>query len=176
MVCPINVCDMTLYTYAMTHWCMSQDSFVFVMWLIKVCDTTHSYIWRDILMYVTLFIHICDMTHLCMWHDPSIYMTWLIDVPDMIHSYIWHGVLIYVTWLIHIYDVTHWCICDNSWISVTCSTRMYAFFIFVNGLGDSSIYMTWHNNICEMTYSYTWRNTLLYGRWIIHKWVISYMY
>jgi len=225
MACPINGCDMTLYTYAMTHWCMWQDAFVFVMWLtviwhdtlmyvtyfnesnasfvtyiqaschmhelsltnslwqdafvfvmwlMKVCDMTHSYIWRDVLMYATRLNHICDMTHSCMWHDSFIYMTWLMDVRDMIHSYIWHDALVYVTWLIRMKDVTHWCIWDDSWTSVTCCTRMYALFIFVNE--DSLIYMTWHINVCEMAHLYSWRNVLLYERWLLRKWVISYTY
>jgi len=42
MARPMNVRDMTLYTYALTHWCLWQDSFVFVMWLMKVCDMTYS--------------------------------------------------------------------------------------------------------------------------------------
>ena len=171
MAWPINVCDMTLYIYAMTHGWKWQDSFVFVMWLMKVCDMTHSYTRRDVLMHVTW---LCDMTHSCMWRDPSIYMTWLIDVRDMIHSYIWHGALVYVTWLIRLYDVTHSCTCDDSWTSVTCRTRMYALLILVNE--DSFIYMTWHINICEMTHSYSWRNALLYVRWLIRKWVIAYIY
>jgi len=163
-----------MWHYSLYIWCMSQDSFVFVMWLIKVCDMKHSYTWRDVLMYVTWLIHICGMTHSCMWHNPSIYMTLLIDVRDMIHSYIWHGALIYVTWLIHMYDVTHWCICDDSWISATCRTRLYELLNFVNE--DSLIYMIWHINACEMTHSYSWRNALLYVRWLIRKRVISYIY
>ena len=161
-----------------------------------VCDMTHLYTWHDALINVTWFIHIymtrltdghemthsqvtsridvCDMTHSCMWHDPSTNMTWLMYVSDMIHRCIWHDALIYVTWLIHIYDVPHWCIWDDSWTSMTRRTRMYALFIFLNE--DSLIYMTWHINVCELTHSYSWRNALLYGRWLILKWVHSYSY
>jgi len=127
--------------------------------------------WHDSsFIYVTWRSHVCDMTHSCMWHDSFIYITWLMDVHDMVHSYIWYDALIYVTWRIHIYDMTHLrrliYICDVTHLHVRtfyfCEWRL-------------TIYMTWQINVCEMTDSYSWRNALLYVRWLIRKGVISYI-
>jgi len=56
--------------------------------ILQMCDMTHSYVRYDInesclsFMYVTWLIHMCDMTQMshvsrsCMWHDSFIYAIW----------------------------------------------------------------------------------------------------
>jgi len=63
-------------------WHMWHDTFIYVTWLIYICDMTHWYMWHDWFGYVAWLIHMCDMdvgqgTQLtsCMscvyvWHDP----------------------------------------------------------------------------------------------------------
>jgi len=87
---------------------MWHDSFIYVTWLIHICDMTYSYMWHASFIYVTWLIHICDMTHLYMWHDSFIYVTWLIHTYDMTHSYMWHDSFIYVTWLSYGWSI-HMC-------------------------------------------------------------------
>jgi len=38
-------------------------SFICVIWLIHMCDMTHSYVRHDAFICVTWLIHTCDMTH-----------------------------------------------------------------------------------------------------------------
>jgi len=41
------------------------------------CMNSHSYMWHDSFIYVTWLIHICNMTHSYMWHDSFICHTWI---------------------------------------------------------------------------------------------------
>jgi len=72
-----------------------------------MCDMTHSYVWCDLFICVTKFIHVCDMTYSYVWHDSFMCVTWLIHTCDMTHSYVWHCSFICVIWLIHTCDMTH---------------------------------------------------------------------
>ena len=88
----------------MRHDSFACDSFTCVtwpihMWLIQMCDMTHSYVWPDPFVCVTWLIHMCDMTRSHVWHDWFICVTWII------HE--WHHSFICVTWLIHMWDMTH---------------------------------------------------------------------
>jgi len=90
----------------------------FVVGTRLVGTVTHSYVWHDSFIYVTWLIHMCDMTRSYVWHDSFIYVTWLIHMCDMTHSYLWHDSSIYVTWLIHICATIRWH--RDSSIYVTC--------------------------------------------------------
>ena len=54
----------------------------------------HGRIRHDWFIFVTWLIHVCDMTHSCVWHDSFIYVTWRIYVCDVTHSRVWHDSLI----------------------------------------------------------------------------------
>jgi len=56
------------------------------LWLIHMCDVTHSYVWHDSLVCVTWPIHMCDMTHSHVCHNSCICVTWLIHMCDMTHG------------------------------------------------------------------------------------------
>jgi len=73
----------------------------FVIKLICVCDmtilmwdTTHSYVWRDLIMCVAWFVcetwlfHMWAISHSYWWHDSFIRETWLIRMCDTPHLYI----------------------------------------------------------------------------------------
>ena len=92
------------------------DEFMGVTWLIHTCDTTHSYVWHDSCICVTLpihsrvcisggevrvtwRIHTCDTTQSYMWHDSFIRVTWLIHTCGITHSYVWYNSCMRVTWL-----------------------------------------------------------------------------
>jgi len=51
---------------------LRHDSFIYVTWLIHMCDMTQNM--KELC---------CDMTHSYMWHDSFIYVTWLIHMCDM---------------------------------------------------------------------------------------------
>ena len=127
--------DMTL--------CVWHDSFMCVTWLIHVCDTTHSYVWRE-----TWRICMGDTTHcvwhdssMCVWHDSFICVTW-----NMTHSYGWHDSLcvmtMCVTWLIHVYNTTH--------SQHTCP-RQYWWY--------DSMCVTCLIYVCDTTHSYVWHDS-----------------
>ena len=73
-------------------------SFNCVIWLIHLCDMTHSYVWHDSFICVTCPIHAGG------WF---ICVTWRIHMCDMTHSYVWHDAFMCVTWRIHMCDMTH---------------------------------------------------------------------
>jgi len=70
------------------------------VWLIHMCDMTHSYMWHDSFICVAWLIHICDMTHSFEWHDSFICMTFVVFVYIFVHIYVWvmsHLLTIHVT-------------------------------------------------------------------------------
>ena len=120
---------------------MWRDSFVWVTWLIRLCNVTYSNVF-----------HTCDVTRVYalnlnnrgqqrgaanaithwyahfdtyLWHDSSISMTWLIHIYDMTHQYLWHDSSISMTWLIHdmyvqqddnlLICATCWCVQQDAW-------------------------------------------------------------
>jgi len=106
------------------------------MWLIHVCDTTHSYVRHDPFKCIcsacsghTRLMLMCDVTHWWVGHDSSICGTWLIYMCSMTNSYVWHGSIIFVTWLIHMCDLTEW----HEW-------------------HDSFMCVTWLIHVCDMTH------------------------
>jgi len=107
------------------------------VWLICLCDMTHSSVWHDWLLpicvcdsfvYVTWLIHLCDMVSCCqsVCHDSFIYVIW----RDSLLS-VWYG------WLLPIRT------CD-SFVRVT----------------SAIICVTWRINLCDMTHSYVRRDWL----------------
>jgi len=75
------------------------------IWLLHMCDMTHSYVWHDSFICVTWLIHKRDMTHSYAWHYSFICMTWLTHMRDMTHSHFQrHDSSISLTQLIHISD------------------------------------------------------------------------
>ena len=99
--------SVTLAGIEMTRWCVWHDSFIWVTWLVDMCDMTHSYVWHDLFRCVTWLIHMFDMTHSDVWHDSFIRMIFFIQMCDMTHADEWHDLFICVTWLIHMRDMTH---------------------------------------------------------------------
>jgi len=102
----VRVCDVT-------HSYVWRDSSIFVTWLIHMCDMTHSYVWSASSICVTQPIHMCDLAHSYVWHDSFACVTWLIRMCDMTHSYACHDSFIFVTWLIHMCDLAH---SDMGWL------------------------------------------------------------
>jgi len=106
---------------------------------IRMCDTTHWYVWHDSFICVTWLISwhdsfMCvDMTHVCLCtnalmmplrcipcvyvtclihvvrYDAFICVTWLIHMCDRSHWYVGHDSFMCVAWLIHMCDSTRSC-------------------------------------------------------------------
>ena len=117
-----------------------QDSAICVMWLIYMCDMTHSYVWLDSCVSVPWLIYSCDilnymcaMTHLYLWNDTFMCVTWLIYIfvqsliymLDMTHLYVWHDSFIRVIWLICTCDMTHLYLWNDSFICACAMTHLY---------------------------------------------------
>jgi len=64
----VCICDMTYSYLPTTVGCLIHGSFIYVTWLVHMCDMTHSWLTRT-----------CDMTH-----------SWRILMCDMTDSYLWH--------------------------------------------------------------------------------------
>ena len=71
-------CDTYIGTKTAVHyhiWYYMTRSFIYVTWLIHMCDMTHPYVWYDSSICVIWLIHMCDMTHPYVWYDSSICVT-----------------------------------------------------------------------------------------------------
>jgi len=79
-------------SYMPAKWTTSATMYVryVLMWLIRMCDMTHSCVWHYSFVRMTWFIRVCDVTLSYVWHDSFVRVTWLIRVCDMTHSYVWH--------------------------------------------------------------------------------------
>ena len=81
----VHMCDMIVWRdcvtcpSSVTVWCdcvtwllsckyVLQDSCMYVIWLIRLCDMTHAYVRRDSFICVAWLIHMCNMTHLFWLH------------------------------------------------------------------------------------------------------------
>ena len=83
---------MLISRWALYVW---HDSFVCVTWRIYTCDTTHLYVWRDLLNNGLLSLFKSDVDlEVCF-----VSVTWLIRTCDMAHPDVWHDAFICVTWL-----------------------------------------------------------------------------
>jgi len=82
-------------------WCW-HDSFIWITWLIHLCDMTHS--------CVTLLDHMCAMTHSYVLHDSFICVTLPMHMCDVPHLHVWFDSFMCVTWLIDMWDIMHTCL------------------------------------------------------------------
>ena len=93
------------------------DSFVCVVWLIRVINVLPWCVQHDpftcgtCLIYVIICIvvpvYIRAMTHSYAWHNSFIWLACHLRVCSMTHSCLWHAAFIYVSWLILTRNMTH---------------------------------------------------------------------
>jgi len=101
---------------------VGHGSFIWVTWLIHICNMTHSYVRRGASLCVTWLIHVCNSFTRCTceWvmshvrHNSFIRArvtwTWLIHMCDIIHPHERHDSFTCVTWPIHTCNMTrHMC-------------------------------------------------------------------
>ena len=70
----LSMWDDIFFSCGTTYWYVTLfiytcGTFLSLVWLIHMCDMTHSYVWSHSFICVTCLIHICDMTHLHVCHD-----------------------------------------------------------------------------------------------------------
>jgi len=164
----VNMCAMT-HSYmwhdphqqgdCKEHSCVSQshsygchDSFLYVPWLIPICDMTHNdcvCVW-DIPMSHSL-ISMCDMTHSYRWHDTRnksvcVWGTFLCLTVSL-KCMPWLSPIC-VPWLIRVCDTTH------TMIVCACETQSYVSQPHSYMCHDLFLYVPWLIPICAMTNSY----------------------
>ena len=153
-------------------------SFVFVTWLIYMCDMTHLYVWHDSFIFVTWLTHFyaCEAVHSYVCHESFMRVTGLIYMSGMTHSkthsyarcrYVeppvrWWAKELYVSWLMHTCGVIHtyvwwrdWFMCMACLISTLmrmCDIGMWSC-SFVSGCQNSIchdrfILVTWLMHMC----------------------------
>jgi len=119
-------------------------------WLIRTCDMTHSYVWRDSFMCVTWLVHICDMTHSHVWDYSSMCVTYLIQANDKRHSCVW---------LIHTCDMTHACVWLDSF-HTTLHIHMFAMRLqtaLLPRLQTQIVCVTWLIQMHDMPHLFVWQ-------------------
>jgi len=155
---------------------MCRDSFMYLAWLIHVCDMTHPYMCHVSVIYVTSLVcahiwmsHVTYMNESCQIHEWVMTHIWLRHEPWLSHlwhvtytnesSFMWHKcVIIYV--ICDVTFVTQMEKLSHTWIYVTplvnlCHTggqrespNMTQSYI----CHDSSMYLAWLIHICDMTH------------------------
>jgi len=171
----------------MTLWYLGHDSFIYVIWLIDICDMTHSYMWHDSSIYVlTEICHIgvWVMSHRCtvqfgapvwhdsllfiwhMWHDSYTCVTWLNHICDMARSYVWHDSLI-----CDLREIRHIGMCN---MSHGCTVQLgtpawHDSLLFTWPMWhDSYTCVTWLIHIRDIAHSHIWHDSSTYVTWLIH--------
>ena len=80
------------------------EPFIYVPWLIRLCNVFHSYIY--------IYIHVYGVTHE-LW---CCGVAWKCDVT---HLHVCHDSFVCTPWLIHLRGVTHSFVCNDSFICMT---------------------------------------------------------
>jgi len=106
----------------MTHLYVWHNSFTCVIWLIHMCDITHSHVWHD------SFIYVCDIAHSHV--NSYLYLIWLVYSHMSIHMWIhiYSCVVVYSHLNSYLYIYIWYDSCIHMWV-FTCqhiSTRVYS--------------------------------------------------
>jgi len=140
---------------------------VCVTWPIRMCDTTHSYVWHDsfssLIVIKSTWVPLARPQR-CVWHDIFVCVTCLLPMYDTNPLYVWHGSFLFVTceafvcvtWLIHTCDMTFlkgWL----SWRAHGCRWRG-------------------HRGVFDMPYSCVWNVFFLYTTRILPMYDMSHSY
>ena len=148
------------------------DSFIFLTWLIRMFDMTHSYVRHDMFICVTWRIHMCDMKCSYMWYDVFTCATWHIHTCDMTHSHVWHDAFTCVTWRIHMCDMTYSHVWHDVWHDVlTCATCLIHMI-----RRNIRMRVTWLIHMCAMTHSYVCHDSFICAPWLIHMCAMTHSY
>jgi len=142
-----------------------------------MCETSHSYVWRDLIVYATwnnymygMMNSYVDMSHV--WDMTHSFVSFM---RETYHSYVrrdsWKCAtysFIRVTWPIHMYDTHRLGECWGE----SCARH------------DSFIYVTWLLDMCAMSNSYDtdrpgwcyWGRVYTYVCLYVHVYIYIYMY
>jgi len=184
-----------------THRCW-RDSFIYVTWLILMCDvtpmcvTTHFYVRHDSFPCVTWLIPACDIHHFYVRNDSFLCVTRLIFMRDMIyviprmtklnlmcdmthfyawqtHSHMWHDSFPCVTSLIPTCDMTHAGVAPF-WKSRRARSQKFG---CCQRVGWSVyIYIYMYINICIFMYTYICIYIYIYTYLYIYVYIYICMY
>jgi len=173
-----------------------------VMWLIHVCDMTHSYVRHDSFKCIfsscsghTRLMLMCDVTHWWVGHDSSTCVLWPIHMCDTAQSFSWRHSFICVTWLSHMSDMTHSCVWHDSFMRVPWLIRVfdltYSYVYFRDIFGPirmTKVYMrinriplTQMSHVhsfarCDLTHLHVRRDAFIRVTWHIHVCCMPHSY
>jgi len=145
-----SMCEWVAHSKCIQTWFFHvwQISFIYVAWLVHVCNTTHSYVWHDSFTCETWLLHMYDNTRSRVWQDVPAkspffcshsWASFVLHMYDKTRSRVWQGSFIYVAWLVDICGMTRACMWLDSFITVTPLTHMW----------DMTRSYVWHDaNIC----------------------------
>jgi len=164
-------------------------SFICVTWLIRICDMSHSHVWRDsIVRALWLRLHVCDLIYIsaiiiyfCPASTPHcrqrlICVPWLLHKCDVFQSCVWHDTFTC--------DVTYLCVCRDSFICATwhihtCDmSHSYVGHLLQPFLQPHSHRrfkcMTWLIHMCDVTHSYMCPHTIVCVTWLNHACTMTF--
>jgi len=148
--------------------------FIFVLFLIHMCATTHSYVCHDSFIRASWLIYIRVITNAYVRHESFICAPWLIYTCTMTHLYVCYHSCMCVSWLIHMCAITHSYERHDSFNSVPCihmcvMTHSYA-------CHGSFICLPWRIHMCAMNLSYVCHDPCMCVPWLTHMCAITNSY
>jgi len=162
-----SMCDMT-HLYMITHLYV-----LYVTWLVRLCDVTHSYVWHA--SFICVIWHACAtcvtwLIHVsCVWHG----VTWLVRKCNMVYSYVWHDSP--MTWLLCTWHNSFICPTRDltrsfwvMWLVHTCGMTHPHVWHDVHEWLDSSTRDVTHLCVLHVTRSCVWRDPFVCVAWLIH--------
>jgi len=123
-------------------------------------------IWIEVMshMCICYVTYMSDVTNICMWMRHVAHDSYTVEIGQGlwargVMSYMRCDTFIYVTWLVYVW-------CDMYVCDMTCTERI--------GQSLRARWVMQQCNICDVTYSYMWRDTFIYVPWLVYVWRDTY--
>ena len=168
------------------------------------CDTTHSYVWHDSFLCVTLcdvtdssagsgVLCACDMTHSYVWHDSFARLARLIRICYTTHFYAWHRIdtahswhdsfvpwldlFGRVTWFSHKCDRTHLNAWHNLFVGMTrivCTRDMSESYMWNYAKSRQPIGRVNNLSHAHLPFTHTTQTCHAWLHWYVNSHIYSY--
>jgi len=157
--------------------CVSRDSFMYVAWLVQMCDLTYSYVWHDNCMCVrhNAFTRVCSKcdTLFSASHVSASGIWCVCDttpscVCDVTRACMWHDSFKCVPWLIQMCGMTDSYVCHNAFTSVCSEGDTLCCASHVNASTIWCVCVIRLVHVCDVTRSYVCRDSFMCVIWLVH--------